>query len=215
MLKEKKVNKMSFALPTTITIVDKSTPRGVFDPSGGSRGQSPLDTPFERRRLSQLSRMPPTIAKHIEKYDTFKNLVKIARMEDILDDPQTRMTIFVPLDLLVPETTVSSCIDSTVQEKDVLSVNFETARTIVNSLIIPSVLTTTIMIQSAATRYKTRNVNNLTIATPHCVQFEPHTFNKPPFGIVLNGRSRIITPDILASNGMVHTIDRFPYGPYH
>jgi hypothetical protein len=68
------------------------------------------------------------------------------------------------------------------------------------------------MMQSAFTRYKTRDpVNTLTIETPHCVQFEPRTFNKPPFNLVINGKAMIATPDILASNGMVHTTGKFPY----
>jgi len=188
---------MSFALPTTITIVNKY-------PLSFGQAQTAL-VPFD-------SSSPPSIWQIVEKHDSFRELVKTAHMEDILNDPQTKLTMFIPLDFMLPKTTILSCFDREIKEKDTLAINFETARTIVNSLIVPSVLSTTMMIQSAFRRYRTRNaINTLTIETPHCVQFEPRTFNKPPFGIVLNGRSRILTPDILASNGMVHTIDRFPY----
>jgi hypothetical protein len=122
------------------------------------------------------------------------------------------MTILIPLDLLLPRTTLQACVDNKVEKKDIVSINFELARTMVNSLIIPSVVSTTMMMQSAFTRYKTRDlVNTLTVETPHCVQFEPQTYNRPPFGIFLNGKSRILNPDILACNGMGHTIDSFPY----
>lgn len=195
---------MSFTLPTTITIVNKYP---------------------EAPGITRMSRPPSGALQSIwqvidNKYGSFRELVKIAHMEDILNDPQTKLTMFVPLDFILPKTTISSCFDHTdvmpmnsaIKEKDILAIDFETARTIVNSLIIPSILSTTMMIQSAFRRYKTRNtINTLTVETPHCVQFEPQTFNKPPFGIVLNGRSRILTPDILASNGLLHTIDRFPY----
>jgi hypothetical protein len=185
---------MSFVLPTTITIVNKFPPRRLDEVSTG------------------VESSPPSLWQLINKYDTFRELVKTAHMEDILNDPQTKLTLFIPLDFSLPTNKIFSCIDREIKEKDTLSVNFETARTIVNSLIIPSVLSTTMMIQSAFRRYKTRNtIHTLAIETPHCVQFEPQTFNKPPFGIILNGRSRILTPDIFAANGMVHTIDIFPY----
>lgn len=191
---------MSFALPTITTIVDK------FPPYNQPYTFAPLN-----REVSQ----PPSLWQIISKYEPFGKLVRIARMEDIFDDPQAKMTVFVPLDLdqiLFPRTTLKACVDNVIEEKDILAINFELARTMVNSVTIPSVLSTTMMMQSAFTRYKTRDlVNTLTIETPHCVQFEPQTFNKPPFDIMLNGKARIATPDILASNGMVHTIGKFPY----
>jgi hypothetical protein len=200
---------MSFALPTTITIVDKHPPYPRSDLSTVQQGAD----------------LPPTIWQIVSKYDSFRELVRIARMEDIFNDPQANMTVFVPLDLLFPRRTLKSCIGEAplpgvgwvphpmrIEEKEVLAIDFELARTMVSSVTIPSVLSTTMMMQSAFTRYKTRdNINTLTIETSHCVQFEPQTYNKPPFGIVLNGKSRILTPDSLASNGMVHTIDKFPY----
>jgi uncharacterized surface protein with fasciclin (FAS1) repeats len=151
----------------------------------------------------------------IEKYTAFRELVKIAGMDGILNDPQTKLTLFVPIDLLLPTTTLKACIDPygpIVQDKIVPSISFETARKMVNSVIVPSELTTTMIIQSAFTRYKTRDqVNTLTMETVHCVQFEPTTFTRPPFGILVNGKARILTPDTIVSNGIVHTIDKFPY----
>lgn len=200
---------MSFALPTTITIVDKHPPYPRSDLSTVQQGgyyTLTSDLPRNAQRL------PPTLWQIVSKYDSFRELVRIARMEDIFNDPQANMTVFVPLDLLFPRRTLKSCIGERIEEKEVLAIDFELARTMVNSVTIPSVLSTTMMMQSAFTRYKTRdNINTLTIETSHCVQFEPQTYNKPPFGIVLNGKSRILTPDSLASNGMVHTIDKFPY----
>lgn len=188
---------MSFVLPTTVTIVDKY--------HALSQGSLPI---FSKEEISDSK----TIWSVINKYNSFKELARIARMEDIFNDPQTKITIFIPLDLLLPKTTLKACNENMVQEKEILNIKFETARTMINSLIIPSALSTTMMIQSAFTRYKTRNlVNTLTVETSHCVQFEPQTYNKPPFGIILNGISRILTPDILTSNGIVHTIDKFPY----
>lgn len=196
---------MSFALPTITTIVDKYPP---YKPELQlvQQGTYFSSSPYN------VKNPPPTIWKIISKYDSFRELVRIARMEDIFDDPQANMTVFVPTDLLFPRTTLRACVGEKIEEKEILSINFEMARKMVNSIIIPSVLSTTMMMQSAFTRYKTRDtVNTLTIATPHCVQFESQTYNRPPFGIVINGKSRIMTPDILASNGMVHTIDKFPY----
>lgn len=190
--------KMSFSLPTTITIVDKYPPHQP-------------DLQFLDPTLIP-AKTPPTIWQIVSKYQSFRELVRIARMEDIFNDPQAKMTVFVPTELIFPRTTLKTCHGHNIEEKEVLSINFELARTMVNSVIIPSVLSTTMMMQSAFTRYKTRDpINTLTIVTPHCVQFEPQTYNRPPFGIVINGKSRIFTPDNLASNGMVHTIDKFPY----
>lgn len=192
---------MSFVLPTTVTIVDKYCTR----PLSQFQGSLPV---FPKEEISNSK----TIWSVISKYNSFKELTKIARMEEIFNDSQTKITIFIPLDLLLPKTILKVCNENIVQEKEILNVKFETARTMINSLIIPSALSTTMMMQSAFTRYKTRNlVNTLTVQTSHCVQFEPQTYNKPPFGIILNGMSRILTPDILTSNGIVHTIDKFPY----
>jgi len=188
---------MSFALPTTITVVDKYP------------GCAPSNQRFER---SANLRTHPTIWQILGKYALVRELVQIACLNDILDDPQTKVTMFIPIDFLVSKTTLKSCIGNLIGSKEIASPEFETARTIVDSLIIPSVVSTTMMIQSAFTRYRTRHlVNTLTVETAHCVQFEPYTYNKPPFGISLNGKSRVLTPDIVASNGIVHTVDTFPY----
>lgn len=182
---------MSFALPYTVTIVNKS----------------PLS-----KNITPIRDKTTTLWTIIERYHVFHQLVQIARMESLFKDPQTKATLLIPLDLSLPTTNLQACFGAVIQEKDVLSVNFETARTLVDSLIIPTVLSTTMMIQSGLTRYKTRDpLNALTVQTSHCVQFEPQTYNKPPFGIILNGKSRILTPDITTSNGLVHTIDTFPY----
>jgi uncharacterized surface protein with fasciclin (FAS1) repeats len=187
---------MSFALPTTVTIVDK---------------YSPPFAPFQ----NVVEHKSPNLLDAIEKYTAFRDLVKIAGMKGILNDPQAKLTLFVPIDLLLPTTTLKACIDPygpIIQDKIVPSISFETARKMVNSVIVPSELTTTMIIQSAFTRYKTRDqVNTLTMETVHCVQFEPTTFTRPPFGIVVNGKARILTPDTIVSNGIVHTIDKFPY----
>lgn len=184
---------MSFALPYINTVVDKYPPYN------------------QNFQYHEQTHILPSIWQIIKKYDSFKEIVQIALMKDILEDSQAKMTIFVPTDFLLPKMTLKTCIGDNIQEKDKLAINFEVARTMVNSLIIPSSLTTTMMIQSAFTRYKTRDsVNTLTIETQHCVQFEPFTYNKPPFGIVINGISKILNPDQIASNGIVHTIDKFP-----
>jgi uncharacterized surface protein with fasciclin (FAS1) repeats len=207
---------MSFSLPTTITVVDKYLPHKP-DLQLMQRGTyySLASPTLEQEQVNNDTfshKSPPTIWKVISKYDSFRELVRIARMEDIFNDPQAKMTIFVPTELVFPRTTLKSCVGDRIEEKEILSINFELARTMVNSVIIPSILSTTMMIQSAFTRYKTRDlINTLTIETPHCVQFESNTYNKPPFGILINGKSRILIPDILTSNGIVHTIDKFPY----
>jgi uncharacterized surface protein with fasciclin (FAS1) repeats len=197
---------MSFSLPTTITIVDK------YPPHQPDLQLIQQGTYYSLGSTTSPTKTPPTIWQIVSKYESFRELVRIARMEDIFNDPQAKMTVLVPAELLFPRTTLKACIGEKIEEKEVLSINFELARTMVNSVIIPSVLSTTMMMQSAFTRYKTRDpINTLTVETPHCVQFESQTYNRPPFGIVINGKSRIMTPDNLASNGMVHTIDKFPY----
>jgi hypothetical protein len=186
---------MSFALPTTITIVNKYPNLSI----------SSIPKGFEEERLWDI----------VAKYEPFRELVRIAQMEDLLKDPQTRATVFVPLDLHLSTIILKSCLNSSkesVEERRILDITPEAARTMVNSVIIPNLLTTTMMIQSAFTRYRTRDlVNTLITTTPHCVQFESDIYNRPPFGLVLNNRSRILTPDIRASNGIVHTTDTFPY----
>lgn len=196
---------MSFSLPTTITVVDKYPPHQP-DLQLIQQGTYSLGSTIASTNTTL------TIWQIISKYDSFRELVRIARMEDIFNDPQAKMTVFVPTELSFPRTTLKACVGEKIEEKEILSINFELARTMVNSVIIPSVLSTTMMMQSAFTRYKTRDtINTLTIDTPHCVQFESQTYNRPPFGIVINGKARILIPDNLASNGMVHTIDKFPY----
>lgn len=174
---------MSFILPTSSSYVDKF-PKHI-----------PTFDPEVLHVARREARTPPTMWKIASHYDSFKEIVKIARMEGILDDPQADFTLFIPLDLHFPAT-----------------LSFGKARTVVNSLIIPQKLSSTMMIQSAFTKYQTRDpINTLLLETQHCVQFEPETYNKPPFGVIINGQSRIITPDIIASNGSVHTISTFPY----
>lgn len=201
---------MSFALPTITTIVDKHPPR---TPSFEMiQSQNRVQNTYYFGEGQQQPKVPPTLFQIISKYDSFRELVRIARMEDIFNDPQANFTIFAPSDLMFPRTTLKACIGDKIEEKEVLAINFELARTMVNSVILPTILSTTMMMQSTYTVYKTRDkINTLTVTTPHCVQFEPQTYNKPPFGIVLNGKSRIVVPDIIASNGIVHTIDKFPY----
>lgn len=196
---------MSFALPTLTTVVDKHV--SFREPTLRNSG-------YKYSSLSGLHQTSslPTLWQVVSKYDSFRELVRIARMEDILNDPQANMTIFVPLDLIFPRITLQTCVDHVVREKDVINIDFECARTMVNSVIVPSILTTTTMMQSAFTRYKTRDsVNTLTTETPHCVQLEPTKYTRPPFNIILNCKSRILAHDIPASNGVVHTIDKFPY----
>lgn len=186
---------MSFVLPTTNTVVDKYGERDLFSAN---------------RMYKSESR--ENIWETVEKYKMFRELVVIAQMEGILRDPQSQLTVFVPLDFGEELSERKRAVFQCPLEGEVLDVNFETARVILNSLILPSIVSTTMMMQSAFMRYQTRHsINTLTFSTPHCVQFEPHTFNKPPFGIVINGRSRILTPDVRASNGLVHTLDKFPY----
>lgn len=224
---------MSFILPTFSSYVDKF-PKQIpaFDPEA-----------LEARTAFSHKIVPPTMWKIASRYDSFREIVKIARMEGILDDPQADFTLFIPLDLHFPRITVSpsscaprtqearssspmgryapearSCVPFARRDWPILSVRrvpnmqFGKARMIVNSLIIPQKLSSTMMIQSAFTKYQTRDpINTLFLETQHCVQFEPETYNKPPFGVIINGTSRIITPDIIASNGSVHTISSFPY----
>ena len=187
---------MSFALPTITTVVDKY----------------PSNFLFGMVQNEDQKNLPPTMWQILSKYDSLRELIRIARMEDIFDDPQANLTLFIPTDLSFPRITLQSCVGYTIEEKEVLAINFELARKMVNSITIPGILSTTMMMQSAYTKFKTRDsVNTLTTTTPHCVQFEPQTYNKPPFGIMLNGKARILIPDIITSNGIVHTIDKFPY----
>lgn len=183
---------MSFTLPTTITIVDK------------------YKYPLADFKEPQIQ--PTTILDVINKYQQFKEIVKIAGFEGILNDPQANLTLFVPMDFMVPTESLINCNGGIQVSKQILNLTFETARKIVNSLTTPSVITTTMMMQSGITRYKTRDfINTLTTTSEYCVQFEPEIYNRPPFGIVINNRSKILVPDTVVSNGVVHTIDVFPY----
>lgn len=195
-------------LPTTNFLVDKYTPsfknnvQTTTSTISGSHNNAPT--------LLQIIKESP----YLKANNLFENIIHLAGMEPLLNDPQANMTIFIPTELHLPKGVIESCVYnplSTIESVDVLTLNFEDARRIVNSVIIPNILTTTMMIQSAYTLYKTRDpINRLFVETRHCVQFEPYTFNKPPFGIVLNNKSKIVIPDIVASNGIIHIVDKHP-----
>jgi uncharacterized surface protein with fasciclin (FAS1) repeats len=194
-------------LPTTTTIVDKYFEQNQ---NKGVVTRSNYTTTPILENIKPSSRTLLQIIK--ETSPNFEKIITIAGMEPLLNDSQANMTIFVPSELNLLKTTLESCNSNFIDRIDILTINFEDARKLVNSVIVPNILTTTMMIQSAYTLYKTRNIiNNLFIETPHCVQFEPYTFNKPPFGIVVNNKSRIVIPDILASNGIVHIVDKYPF----
>jgi hypothetical protein len=195
-------------LPTTTTIVDKYLQHHTEEVAINGITTPILENikPSTRTLLQIIKEAPSLRLSHFEK------VINIAGMEPLLNDIQANMTIFVPSELNLPKTVLKSCNSDYINNVDILTLNFEDARKLVNSVIIPNILTTTMMIQSAYTLYKTRDtINKLLIETPHCVQFEPYTFNKPPFGIVVNNKSRIVVPDIVASNGIVHIIDKYPY----
>ena len=197
-------------LPTTTTIVDKYLPK--YSTQTNLNYRIPTNVVLENIKpathtLMQIIKEAPSL-----RLSSFEKVINIAGMEPLLNDIQANMTIFVPSELYISKTVLESCNSNFINNKDILTINFEDARKIVNSVIVPNILTTTMMIQSAYTLYKTRDtINNLLIETPHCVQFEPYTFNKPPFGIVINNKSRIVVPDIVASNGIVHIMDKYPY----
>lgn len=158
----------------------------------------------------------PTVWSVIEKkYPLFATLVQKSGLKTILDDPRADLTIFVPMDIDMGEfcpTNLKACLGNKIQEMQTLGINLFQARQIVNRLIVPGVLSTTMMIQSAITKYRTRDrFNDLLVETNHCVQFEPETYNKPPFGLRLNQMARILVPDLRVSNGIIHTVDRFPF----
>ena len=179
---------MSFSIPTTVSIVDKFPPRSEIQRSSVESTNTVWDT--------------------VEKYNSFKELVEKARMVDLLKDPQFKSTIFIPLDVSFPRQNIFSCFGNV----DEIVFNVETARSMVESVIVPNILSTTMIMQSCVSRFKTRNpINFLTFKTPHCVLFESTIYNKPPFGIVINGIARISNPDILTSNGMVHITGKFPF----
>lgn len=149
----------------------------------------------------------------VNKYDKFKEIVIISGMANILNDPQANMTLFIPLDIHVSFNTLKSCVDNNVTRKDIIDLDFYTARTIVNSLIIPSKVTTTMLMQSAVIEYYTRYNNSLTFTTLECSS-NIKLFNiksKPPFNININNMSKIIRPDMVASNGIAHTISSLPF----
>ena len=205
-------------LPTTTTIVDKYPLKNSNGRLATSDQRSDVASVLENIKPSTRTLLQ--ILKEAKVSSSFKKVIEIAGMESLLDDSQANMTIFVPSELYLPKIILESCTQSlfgrlgTFDRKsdDIEYNNFEDARKLVNSVIVPNILTTTMMIQSAYTFYKTRDtINRLFVETPHCVQFEPYTFNKPPFGIILNNKSRIVIPDIIASNGMVHIIDKYPY----
>lgn len=150
-----------------------------------------------------------------KKYPLFATLIQKSGLKTILDDPRADLTIFVPMDIDMREfcpTNLKACSGNQIQEMQTLGINLFQARQIVDRLIVPGILSTTMMIQSAITKYRTRDrFNDLLVETNHCVQFEPETYNKPPFGLIVGGRARILVPDLRVSNGIIHTVDRFPF----
>lgn len=135
-----------------------------------------------------------SLAVHVQtRYPDFASIVTLAKLDAILDDPQSSYTLFVPLEMC----------------KEIAT--FELARKVVDSLLLKGFVNTTSMMQSAVRRYRTRDpVNTLTMQTG-VTHHAAHTFNKPPFGICLNQVARIVEPDVQLSNGVIHTIDFFPY----
>jgi hypothetical protein len=123
----------------------------------------------------------------ISKYEFFAHIVRTARMDGIFADPQSKVTVFVPLESELPQ--------------NAHTINFETARNIVDSVTVPWITTTTMMKQSPLSKYRTRHaVNSL------YVQTDPNDDV-----IVLNRRSRIVVPNNQARNGVLHVVDKFPY----
>jgi len=188
---------MSFVLPTSNIVVDKYQP------------ERPADIlPYHRLISGSLLSM-------ISKYETFRQVITIADMEGVLNDPQSNLTLFVPLDLIIEKKVLKSCVGANkIEEKIVFDLDLNTARNLIDSLIVPGTLTCTMMIQSGMSRFKTRHsANTLTISSNQCVQLKK-TYSKPPFDIFLNNKARIIKPDIKASNGMVQVIDQLPFKFY-
>lgn len=201
---------MSFLPPTIHTTVQKY-PLPKTQESAGLRGDESID-------LTTIETIEPTVWSVIEKkYPLFATLIQKSGLKTILDDPRADLTIFVPMDIDMREfcpTNLKACLGmgNQIQEMQTLGINLFQARQIVDRLIVPGILSTTMMIQSAITKYRTRDrFNDLLVETNHCVQFEPETYNKPPFGLILNQRARILVPDLRVSNGIIHTVDRFPF----
>lgn len=139
---------------------------------------------------------PVTLANVVEPYKAFWSIVKQARMDQIFADSSTPMTVFVPIDNL-PEFDVGP--------------TFERARTIVNSVTVPTTLTYSVLAQGRS-RYKTRDaLNTLTTALERSADGNPE--NLRPI-VVLNGVSRFIMSDVKTSNGIMHLIDKFPYSDF-
>lgn len=112
-------------------------------------------------------------------------------MESLFSDPQASLTVFVPIDGL-PH------LDD--------EPTFERARTIVNSVTVPSALTYSVLAQGCR-RYKTRdNVNTVTTDVTIAAN---ETHQLPT--VTLNGVSRFLMTDVKTSNGIMHLIDKFPY----
>ena len=142
-----------------------------------------------RRPIKDIQATPETVLGLIQRnpdFSSFYHIVKIARMEDVLNDAQFNSTIFVPSDIYLEKSFPKSVI---------MNLDKSTAVNIVKYSILPVKIDARTLKSSPTSYFMTRYdplkilVNNIKQKT------------------VLNNSLSVIFYDAMLSNGIIHVLD--------
>ena len=125
------------------------------------------------------------IARHPD-FTHFKYILKLAKLEAILDDPDANVTLFVPSDMAL-----NKVMDPSV----FLNMDLATARHIVLGSSLERKITSAVLSDSPASWINTRDPPNRLFVTT----IRGHTR--------INNSINVIHKDIQASNGLIHVVD--------
>lgn len=122
-------------------------------------------------------------------FTKFKYIVKLAKLESILESPQTDLTIFIPNDKDLKH----------IPEGVFINMDISVAKHIVKSSMLNRKIPSEILKHSLAAFYNTKDPNNKLYIS--------NNSNKT----YINNSINIINFDIQATNGMIHVIDNLIY----
>jgi hypothetical protein len=116
----------------------------------------------------------------------FRYIVKLARMDGILSHPQSDFTLFVPSDNHIKD----------LHDSIFVNMDVSVARHIVKSSMLDRKITSNLLQDSPASYFKTKNpINSLFVTNISGTTY-------------INDSATVISFDNIASNGIVHVIDK-------
>jgi len=152
-----------------------------------------FDIPDLRGPLPKRTFREGTLSCIIENhpdFSMFKHLVNIAQLDNIFDDLQANITLFIPSDQQLQAKGIN-----------VTNIDIGSARNIVNASAINRRITSDILEDSPASYFITRN--------PKIRLFISNINNRT----YINNDINIIHKDMLCSNGIIHVIDSVIISP--